>query len=82
MHETKGRHKLEPRYEGPFLVLERTGENSLPALRYQKWWRIHNDGRRCSKGQSQGRYPVGDDTGGAVTKIPTNPPQKDNDEVD
>ncbi|UYV72082.1 K02A2.6-like [Cordylochernes scorpioides] len=26
MHETKGRHKLEPRYEGPFLVLERTGE--------------------------------------------------------
>ncbi|UYV76084.1 K02A2.6-like, partial [Cordylochernes scorpioides] len=26
MHETKGRHKLEPRYEGPFFVLERTGE--------------------------------------------------------
>ncbi|UYV76703.1 hypothetical protein LAZ67_14001829 [Cordylochernes scorpioides] len=45
-------------------------------------WRSHNDGRRCSKGQSRGGRPIGGDTGGTVTKIPANPPQKDNNEAD
>ncbi|UYV70935.1 K02A2.6-like [Cordylochernes scorpioides] len=62
MHETKGRHKFEPRYRGPYEVLQRAGDTVylLKDLETGNLDKIHID-RMKAYHASVKTYPTGDE---------------------
>ncbi|UYV69956.1 hypothetical protein LAZ67_7001321 [Cordylochernes scorpioides] len=61
MHETKGRHKFEPRYRGPYEVLQRTGDTVylLKELETGHLDKIHIDRMKAYHAPVK-TYPTGD----------------------